>query len=70
MSKVTVELDWDAIEKVVIESLKQDYKNFQDNSLGIPFVSHDETEESKYVKKMLKSYKAVLKYYGVDVESI
>lgn len=52
---------------IVIDDLLWHYDNFGAEQ-QIPFVSYDADEELRYVKKMRKALKRVLKFYGKEIE--
>lgn len=52
---------------IVTDDLLWHYDNFGKEQ-QIPFVSYDPDEELRYVKKMRKALKRVLKFYGKEVE--
>lgn len=55
----------DIIEKLVVADLKWHYEKFDpERHNTVPFVSMDDTEEAKYVRKMRKALKRVLEFYG------
>lgn len=56
----------DPVEKFIVEELKWHYENFGEGQ-SIPFVSHDPEEEKKYIRKMRKALKTVIKFYGGKV---
>ena len=51
----------------IIDDLLWHYDNFGTEQ-KIPFVSHNADEELRYVKKMRKALKRVLKFYGKEIE--
>jgi hypothetical protein len=54
-------------EQIIVADLLWHY-NFFCEEHCVPFVSRDPIVEAKYVRKMKKSLKTVLEYYGVEVD--
>ena len=70
---VTVELDMDAADKIVVanlssmlELLENDYE-LRKEDRGMAIFEIDKDEDLKILKKHIKSFKTVLKYYGGDL---
>ena len=67
---VTVEIDMDAADKIVVsnlncmlECLENDYE-LRKEGRGMAIFENDKDEDLKILKKHIKSFKTVLKYYG------
>ena len=69
MSKFTVELEWDAVDSIVVQVLKNQYNGFKKDldsrlndkeTLGI--FSNDKEEDIAEIQKHLDSIKTVLSY--------
>ena len=67
---ITVEIDYDAADKIVVanlssmlECLENDYE-LRKEGRGMAIFEHDKDEDLKLLKKHIKSFKTVLKYYG------
>ena len=67
---VTVEIDMDAADKIVVsnlncmlECLENDYE-LRKEGRGMAIFEKDKEEDLKILKKHIKSFKTVLKYYG------
>lgn len=67
MNKHTIELEYEQIDAIVVSQLKEHLGYFLKPG-GLPHYSFDEKEEAKQVKKMIKSFKRILKYYGEPLE--
>lgn len=70
---VTVEIDIDAADKIVIQNLKSmleclenDYE-LRKEDRGMAIFECDKDKDLKLLKKHIKSFKTVLKYYGDDL---
>ena len=50
----------------IVEELKWHYDNYGTKQ-DVPFWSYDKEEEARYVKKMRKSLKRVIKFFGGEV---
>jgi len=59
-----IEIDGDAVDKVVAESLLNTYRNVQENTCNIPIFSMDKKEEKKKVDKLLRSIERVHDWYN------
>lgn len=59
-----IEIDGDAVDKVVAESLLNTYRNVQENPCNIPIFSMDKEEEKKKVDKLLRSIERVHDWYN------
>jgi len=69
MSKFTVELEWDAVDGIVVQALKNQYNGFKKDldsrlndkeTLGI--FSNDKDQDIAEIQKHLDSIKTVLSY--------
>ena len=69
MSKFTVELEWDAVDSIVVQALKNQYNGLKkdldsrrndEETLGI--FSNDKEEDIAEIQKHLDSIKTVLSY--------
>ena len=67
---VTVEIDMDAADKITVqnlnnllECLEDDYE-LRKEDRGMAIFEKDKDEDLKILKKHIKSFKTVLKYYG------
>lgn len=70
---LTIELDYDQADKIVIqnlksmlESLENDYE-LRKRGEGMVIFEHDKDKDLKLLKKHIKAFKTVLKYYGDDL---
>ena len=70
---LTVELDYDQADKIVIQNLKSlmeglenDYE-LRKKGEGMVIFEHDKKEDLRILKKHIKAFKTVLKYYGDDL---
>ena len=67
---VTVEIDMDAADKIVVVNLKHMLECLEDDyelrkeDRGMAIFEKDKDEDLKILKKHIKSFKTVLKYYG------
>jgi len=71
--KYTVELDYEMVDKIIIQELqsnyadmKRDHANRDEGSLAI--WHHDVEEDKKAMVKYMKALKRILKYYGAEAE--
>jgi hypothetical protein len=67
---ITVEIDYDEADKIVVanlssmlECLEDDYE-LRKEDRGMAIFEKDKDEDLKILKKHIKSFKTVLKYYG------
>jgi hypothetical protein len=67
---ITVEIDYDEADKIVVanlssmlECLENDYE-LRKEDRGMSIFKKDKDEDLKLLKKHIKSFKTVLKYYG------
>lgn len=56
----------DLVDELIVKELLWHYENFLEPQ-RIPFISFDPGEEDQYVKKMRKSLKRVIKFYGGEL---
>lgn len=70
---VTVEIDMDAADKIVVanlncmlECLENDYE-LRKEDRGMSIFDTDKDKDLKILKKHIKSFKIVIKYYGGDL---
>ena len=68
--KITIELDWDTIDKVttcsmkgLVESLEVDLEKRKDGT-GIAVFHNDKKKDIAEIKRHIDAFKTVLKYYG------
>ena len=68
--KVTVELDWDTIDKVatcamksVLENLEVDLENRKDGT-GMAIFDTNKKKDIAEIKRHIDAFKTVLEYYG------
>lgn len=66
MSKITIELEPEQIDVIVVEDLKWHLDRFrQDLKLDKPRIFHmDPVKDKKKIKKMILAMRKVLSYYG------
>jgi len=67
---VTVELDWDTIDRITTSSMKSlvqnlevDLRKRKDNT-GMAIFEKDKKKDIALIKKHIEAFKLVLKYYG------
>jgi hypothetical protein len=67
---ITVEIDYDVADKIVVANLKamlecleNDYE-LRKEGRGMAIFERDKDEDLKLLKKHIKSFETVLKYYG------
>ena len=68
--KITVELDWDTIDKIttcsmksLVESLEDDLKKRKDDT-GMAIFEKDKESDIALIEKHIEAFKTVLSYYG------
>jgi hypothetical protein len=68
--KITVELDWDTIDKIttcsmkgLVENLEIDLENRKAGN-GMAIFDHDIEKDIAEIEKHIDAFKTVLKYYG------
>ena len=75
MNKLTVELEWDAVDSIVVQALKKQYNDLKEEldrrlngkeTLGI--FSNDKEEDIAEIQKHLDSIKTVLSYNMIHEE--
>jgi hypothetical protein len=67
MSKITVELDWETIDNIIVEQLFESRSALlKDYERGTAKVfSLDPKEDRKQIRKMIKSFERVISWYTV-----
>lgn len=72
--KKTIELDWEQVDQIVIDELKQHLELIQadlsrriQGQIGGIF-EHDFDLDKKIAKKHIKAFKLILSYYGIKDE--
>ena len=72
--KITVELDWDTIDRIMIcsikslvESLEADLEKRKDDT-GMAIFEKNKKKDIALIEKHIEAFKLVLKYYGETVE--
>jgi predicted HTH domain antitoxin len=65
--KIEIEVDEN---EVIIQILKKEKQTFMESlsKIGVPMYSYDEVEEKKEVKKVIKSFNRLLKFYGAKYD--
>lgn len=65
--KIEIEVDEN---DVIIQILKKEKQTFMESlsKIGVPMYSYDEVEEKKEVKKVIKSFNRLLKFYGAKYD--
>ena len=72
--KITVELDWDTIDKITTSSMKSLVENLEDDlekrkdGTGIAVFHNDKKKDIAEIKRYIDAFKTVLKYYGESNE--
>jgi hypothetical protein len=67
---VTVELDWDTIDKIATSSMKSLLENLEDDlekrkdDTGMAIFEKDKESDIALIEKHIDAFKLVLKYYG------
>lgn len=70
MHKVTVELDWDTVDNIIVAQLKDGLKSLQldlENRKaghGMAIFDKDRALDVAYMKEHIKAFETVIKYYG------
>jgi hypothetical protein len=71
MSKsVTIELDWDTIDRITTSSMKSLLENLEDDlekrkdDTGMAIFEKDKESDIALIEKHIDAFKLVLKYYG------
>ena len=68
--KITVELDWDTIDKITISSMKSLVESLEDDlekrkaGTGIAIFHKDKKKDIAEINRHIDAFKTVLKYYG------
>ena len=68
--KITVELDWDTIDKVTTCSMKSLIESFEDDlekrkaGTGMAIFHKDKRKDIAEINRHIDAFKTVLKYYG------
>ena len=72
---ITVELDWDTIDRITVSSMKSILENLE-NDLekrragdGIAIFVKEQEFDAILIEKHVEAFKLVLKYYGEKVDS-
>ena len=72
--KITVELDWDTIDKITISSMKGLVESLEDDldkrkaGTGMAIFDTNEKKDIAEIKRHIDAFKTVLKYYGESNE--
>jgi hypothetical protein len=67
---ITVELDWDTIDRITTSSMKSVLENLEidlqkrKNDTGMAIFEKDKESDIALMKKHIEAFKLVLKYYG------
>ena len=67
---VTVELDWDTIDRITTSSMKSLVQNLEvdlrkrKDDTGMAIFEKDKKKDIALIKKHIEAFKLVLKYYG------
>jgi hypothetical protein len=70
MQKVTVELDWDAVDDIVRKGLRSLRNNLKDdlkkrkNGTGMAIFESDKTADIALIKEHIEAFNLILCYYG------
>jgi hypothetical protein len=70
MRKVTVELDWDAVDSIVKQEMLSHRKNLKDDlerrkeDKGIAVFEVDKTTDIALIKEHVEAFNLILRYYG------
>ena len=68
--KITVELDWDTIDKITISSMKSLVESLEDDlekrkaGTGMAIFHKDKRKDIAEINRHIDAFKTVLKYYG------
>ena len=68
--KVTVELDWDTIDKITTSSMKSLVESLEDDlqqrkaGTGMAIFHKDKRKDIAEINRHIDAFKTVLKYYG------
>ena len=73
--KITVELDWDTIDKIttcsmksVVESLEADLEKRKDDT-GMAIFEKNKKKDIALIEKHIEAFKLVLRYYGENADA-
>jgi hypothetical protein len=73
--KITVELDWDTIDRIticsmksVVESLEADLEKRKDDT-GMAIFEKNKKKDIALIEKHIDAFKLVLKYYGENADA-
>jgi len=71
--KVEVDIDYDEVDKITVNSLKE-LRNLLENDLklrkegtGMAIFDTDKDKDVKLLKKQIKAFETVIKYYAGDL---
>jgi len=70
---VTVELDWDTIDRITTSSMKSLVQNLEvdlrkrKDDTGMAIFEKDKKKDIALIKKHIEAFKLVLKYYGEGI---
>ena len=71
MKKVSIHIDYETLDSIVVtglveayETMKQSYKDRLDGTESVGIFSTHKEEDLRDIKRHLKAFKRVLKYYG------
>lgn len=76
MSKVTVELEWDTVDSIVVTQLKTILKDLnislenrksENPEIDSAIFSNDKSEDIAIIEEHINAVKTVLNYYGEDL---
>lgn len=76
MSKVTVELEWDTVDSIVVSQLKTILKDLnislenrksENSEIESAIFSNDKSEDIAMIEEHINAVKIVLNYYGEDL---
>ena len=72
--KITIELDWDTIDKITTSSMKSLVESLEDDldkrkaETGMAIFHKDKKKDIAEIKRHIDAFKTVLKYYGENNE--
>jgi hypothetical protein len=75
MSDLTVSIDWDTAQNIVVRVLKKDLdslredwiKRYEGKHDSLAIFSHSVQEDLEEISAHISAYKKIIKYYGGDV---
>ena len=73
--KVTIELDWDTIDKITTSSMKSLVESLEDDldkrkaGTGMAIFDKNKKKDIAEIQRHIDAFKTVLKYYGEENES-